>query len=97
MANTPITMQKFRQVLTLLSQRYSKRRVASITGVHRSIIDKYFLRLQESDLDLFHALSMEDEALRELLFDSPALPVEQQRRMDFDSYYELIQTELNRV
>lgn len=97
MANTPITMQKFRQVLTLLSQRYSKRRVASITGVHRSIIDKYFLRLQESDLDLFHALSMEDEALRELLFDSPALPVEQQRRIDFDSYYELIQTELNRV
>ncbi len=97
MANIPITMQKFRQVLTLLSQRYSKRRVASITGVHRSIIDKYFLRLQASELDISQALSMEDEALRELLFEAPALPEEQQRRIDFDSHYEIIRAELNRV
>ncbi len=52
MGNKPINMQKFRQVLTLLNQRYSKRETASITGVHRSIIDKYILRLQFSGLEL---------------------------------------------
>jgi transposase len=97
MGNTPITMQKFRQVLTLLNQRYSKRETASITGVHRSIIDKYFLRLQTSGLDITQALLMDDEALRELFFDTPQLTVEQQRRIDFNFFYEYVHKELNRV
>jgi len=88
MGNTPITMQKFRQVLTLLNQRYSKRKTASITGVHRSIIDKYILRLEFSELDIAQALAMNDEVLSELFFDTPQLTVEQQRRIDFDFFYE---------
>lgn len=97
MGNTPITMQKFRQVLTLLSQRYSKRKAASITGVHRSIIDKYILRLECSELDIAQALLMNDEALHELFFDTPQLTEEQQRRIDFDFFYEYVHKELNRV
>lgn len=97
MGNKPINMQKFRQVLTLLNQRYSKRETASITGVHRSIIDKYILRLQFSGLELSQALLMDDEELRELFFDSPQLTVEEKRRIDFDFFYEYVHKELNRV
>ena len=97
MGNKPIIMQKFRQVLTLLSQRYSKRETASITGVHRSIIEKYFLRLQSAELAIEEALLMDDETLRELFFDTPVLTVEQQRRNDFNFFYDYIHKELNRL
>ncbi len=97
MGNTPITMQKFRQALTLLNQGYSKRQIASDTGVHRSIIDKYLLRIQGLNLEISQALLMDDEALRELFFDTPQITAEQQRRIDFDSFYEYLHPELNRV
>ena len=97
MANTPITMQQIRQVLTLLNQRYSKRRIAFLTGIHRSVIDKYFIRLDRTGLDFTQALSMDDAALSELFFDTPHITAEHSRRIDFDFFYEYIHKELNRV
>jgi transposase len=97
MANTPITMQQIRQVLTLLNQRYSKRKISHLTGIHRSVIDKYFKRLDRTGLDFEQALSMDDAALSELFFDTPQITPEQSRRIDFDFFYQYIHKELNRV
>ena len=81
----------------MLNQRYSKRETASITGVHRSIIDKYYQRLQSAEIAIEQALQMDDESLRELFFDAPMMTLEQQRRNDFNSFYDYVHKELNRL
>jgi transposase len=96
MANKPIKMEKIRQVLLLILQGQSKRKVSKLTGVHRSVIDRYLLRCDAYSDTGKDLLSLNDEELSSVLFQEPFVDVSMQRQLEFESFYPYLSKELTR-
>jgi hypothetical protein len=96
MANKPINMEKIRQVLLLIRQGQSKRKVSKLTGVHRSVIDRYLARCEAFADFPQDLLSLSDEALSGILFQEPFADADMRRQAEFEAFYPYIAKELPR-
>ena len=97
MANKPIKMQRIRQVLLLTHQGYSKRKVAQMTGIHRSVINRYLAKCDTTDLWYDELLALSDQALSELLWEDAFPDADIQRQAEFEAFYPYIEKELARL
>ena len=96
MANKPIKMEKIRQVLLLIQQGQSKRKVSKITGIHRCVIDRYLLRCEAFSSSGKNLLSLSDQELSSILFQEPFVDSNIQRQAEFETFYPYISKELTR-
>jgi transposase len=97
MANKPIKMQRIRQVLLFTQQGYSKRKVAQMTGVHRSVINRYVTKCDCAELSYDELLSLSDQALSAFLFEEHFENSDSRRQAEFESFYPYIEKELTRL
>jgi transposase len=96
MANKPIKMEKIRQVLLMVQQGISKRKIAKYTGVHRSVIDRYISRCEAFADYPQDLLTLSDEALSGILFQGPFADADLRRQAEFEAFYPYIAQELPR-
>ncbi len=97
MANKPIKMQRIRQVLLLTQQGYSRRKVAQMTGVHRSVINRYLAKCDTSKVSFDELLLQSDQALSALLWETPFPDADMPRQAEFEAFYPYIEKELSRL
>lgn len=97
MANKPIKMQRIRQVLLLTQQGYSRRKVAQMTGVHRSVINRYLAKCDTNLVSYDELLALSDQALSELLWEDSIPDGDMRRQAEFEAFYPYIEKELTRL
>lgn len=68
MANTPISMDKIRRIVQLRSEKESKLKISRAVGIHRTILDKYLVRLEFTGKSYKELLGFTDEALASIVY-----------------------------
>ncbi|MBD3184582.1 IS21 family transposase [Candidatus Poribacteria bacterium] len=68
MANTPISMDRIRRIVQLRSEGTSKLKISKAAGIHRSILDKYLLRLEMTGKSYPELLLLEDADLASIVY-----------------------------
>ena len=71
MANTPISMDKIRRIVQLRSEGESKLKISQAVGLHRTILDKYLLKLELTGKSYPELLQLEDEDLASIVYTEP--------------------------
>jgi hypothetical protein len=66
MANNPISMSNFRQILRLYTQGRSKLQIASQTGISRNTLKKYLKEFTISKLTFEEVNELSDKDLEDL-------------------------------
>jgi len=68
MANTPISMDKIKRIVQLRSEGISKLKISKAVGIHRTILDKYILKLELTGKSYPELLQLEDEDLGSIVY-----------------------------
>jgi transposase len=68
MANTPISMDKIRRIVQLRSEGSSKLKISKAVGIHRTILDKYLLKLELTGKSYLELLQLEAEDLAYIVY-----------------------------
>ena len=68
MANTPISMDKIRRIVQLRSEGESKLKISQAVGLHRTILDKYLLKLELTGKNYPELLQLKDEDLASIVY-----------------------------
>lgn len=95
MANTPISMNKIRQILRLHTQGYKKLQIAEQTGISRNTLKKYLKGFIESGLSFAEINSLSDKDLEAFFIKQEERPVNEKLHTLF-ALFPLIDKELKR-
>jgi len=74
MANRPISMDKIRRILQLRSEGTSKLKISQSVGIHRSVLDKYLLKLELTGKEYDELLEMNEEDLALIVYSEQNTP-----------------------
>jgi len=84
MSNTPISMNKLRQIIRLYSQGTSIREITMLLGTSRNTIRRYIRTFEKLDISYAQFFSMSDHSLNEL-FNPPNNSIPDPRRERLES------------
>lgn len=100
MANKPLSMQKFKQILLFLNRGYSQRLIEKETGVNRRTIAGYLQRSKDAGYSISDLLKYDEHELESILAPSKGKAKSEEtdpRHEHLDSLIPYFKTELNRV
>lgn len=97
MANTPISMEKLRQIIRLKQAGYSNRKISQMLGLHRETVRRYVSQLEELGMDYELLLKEEDRILNDL-FEKPKFSkTDTGRLLRLQEFFPNMEKELGRV
>jgi len=70
MSNTPISMEKLRQIIRLKQEGYSNRKISQMLGLHRETVRRYVSQIGAQGLG-YDLLLMEEDTILNTLFEKP--------------------------
>ncbi len=74
MANTPISMDKIKRIVQLRSEGTSKLRISQAVGIHRTVLDRYLLKLELTGKDYPELLQMNESDLALVVYTEQTTP-----------------------
>lgn len=97
MANTPISMEKLRQIIRLKLAGYSNRKISQILGLHRETVRRYVSQIEELGISCELLLKEDDHFLNEH-FEKPKFSkVNTERLLHLQEFFPQMEKELGRV
>lgn len=97
MANTPISMEKLRQIIRLMQAGYSNRKISQMLGLHRETIRRYSSQIKELGMD-YDLLLKEEDSILNSLFEKPKFSkTDADRLLQLQNYFPGMEKELGRV
>jgi transposase len=97
MSNTPISMEKLRQIIRLKQEGYSNRKISQMLGLHRETVRRYVSQLEAQGLEYDLLLTQEDTILNTLFEKPKFIKTDAERLLRLQEFFPVMEKELGRV